>query len=157
MEGVPMPPNGYAVIDTETTGLRPTWHDRIIELGIVHLDASGEITREWGSLVNPGRDLGPQRIHRITACMRSLTNACHSKPIFLVDKDIAPSGGSADHADLHGIFPRRVTGPGVRSEACNSLRLRVATTPIGPRSFRIARPRVRGAGTVYAQVEPVGR
>ncbi|MFC4015254.1 exonuclease domain-containing protein [Nonomuraea purpurea] len=62
-----MPPNGYAVIDTETTGLRPTWHDRIIELGIVHLDASGEITREWGSLVNPGRDLGPQRIHRIIA------------------------------------------------------------------------------------------
>ncbi|MEV6032249.1 exonuclease domain-containing protein [Nonomuraea sp. NPDC052116] len=60
-------PHGYAVIDTETTGLRPTWHDRIIELGIVHLDASGEVTREWGTLVNPGRDLGPQRIHRIIA------------------------------------------------------------------------------------------
>ncbi|MEO3873755.1 exonuclease domain-containing protein [Nonomuraea sp. B12E4] len=50
-------PHGYAVIDTETTGLRPAWHDRIIEMGVVHLDAYGEITREWVTLVNPGRDL----------------------------------------------------------------------------------------------------
>lgn len=60
-------PYGYAVVDVETTGLRPDWNDRITEVGIVHVDASGEITREWGTLVNPGRDLGPQRIHRITA------------------------------------------------------------------------------------------
>jgi DNA polymerase III subunit epsilon len=63
----PYGPHGYAVVDVETTGLRPSWHDRVIEVGIVQLDASGEITREWGTLVNPGRDLGPQRIHRIAA------------------------------------------------------------------------------------------
>lgn len=58
---------GYAVVDVETTGLRPAWHDRVIEVGIVQLDAAGAVTGEWGSLVNPARDLGPQRIHRITA------------------------------------------------------------------------------------------
>lgn len=58
---------GYAVLDVETTGLRPAWHDRVIEIGIVLLDSAGAVTEEWGSLVNPSRDLGPQRIHRITA------------------------------------------------------------------------------------------
>ncbi|MBO2453353.1 hypothetical protein J4573_40110 [Actinomadura barringtoniae] len=62
-----MGPSGYAVVDVETTGLRPAHHDRVIEVGIVQTDTAGEITGEWGSLVNPGRDLGPQRIHRITA------------------------------------------------------------------------------------------
>lgn len=60
-------PYGYAVVDVETTGLRPDWDDRIIELGIVHLDVSGQVTGEWATLVNPQRDLGPQRIHRIIA------------------------------------------------------------------------------------------
>ncbi|WP_436762855.1 exonuclease domain-containing protein [Streptosporangium sp. V21-05] len=58
---------GYAVIDLETTGLRPAWHDRIIEIGVVHLDPAGRVTGEWSTLVNPGRDLGPQRVHGITA------------------------------------------------------------------------------------------
>ncbi|GAA4635931.1 hypothetical protein GCM10023196_083570 [Actinoallomurus vinaceus] len=60
-------PYGYAVVDVETTGLRPDWHDRVIEVGIVQLDASGDVTGEWATLVNPGRDLGPRRIHRIVA------------------------------------------------------------------------------------------
>ncbi|MEV0626633.1 exonuclease domain-containing protein [Nonomuraea wenchangensis] len=58
---------GYAVIDVETTGLRPSWHDRIIEIGIVHTDTAGRVTGEWSTLVNPERDLGPQRIHGISA------------------------------------------------------------------------------------------
>ncbi|MBO3748995.1 hypothetical protein J5X84_23195 [Streptosporangiaceae bacterium NEAU-GS5] len=58
---------GYAVIDFETTGLRPSWRDRVIEIGVVLVDPSGQITGEWNTLVNPGRDLGPQRIHGISA------------------------------------------------------------------------------------------
>ncbi|GII59244.1 hypothetical protein Pth03_76330 [Planotetraspora thailandica] len=54
---------GYAVIDVETTGLRPFWHDRVVEVGIVHLDPAGE----WTTLVDPERDLGPQHIYGITA------------------------------------------------------------------------------------------
>lgn len=58
---------GYAVIDVETTGLRPSWHDRIVEVGVVLLDPGGTVTGEWSTLVNPERDLGPQHIHGITA------------------------------------------------------------------------------------------
>lgn len=57
----------YAVIDLETTGLRPSWHDRIVEIAVVRVDDSGRIVDEWCTLVNPGRDLGPQDVHGITA------------------------------------------------------------------------------------------
>ena len=62
-----MPLPGYAVVDLETTGLRPSWHDRIIEVAIVLTDADGKVEATWVSLVNPERDLGPQRIHGISA------------------------------------------------------------------------------------------
>jgi DNA polymerase-3 subunit epsilon len=57
----------YAVLDVETTGLSPTRHDRIAEVGLVLLDGNGAIEAEWSTLVNPNRDLGPQHIHGITA------------------------------------------------------------------------------------------
>lgn len=59
--------SGYAIIDTETTGLHPGYHHRIIELAVVHLDDTGKVTGEWCSLFNPERDLGPQRLHGISA------------------------------------------------------------------------------------------
>ena len=57
----------YAVIDLETTGLRTSWHDRIVEVAVVQLDENGRTTDEWCSLINPDRDLGPQAIHGISA------------------------------------------------------------------------------------------
>ncbi|MFD2353843.1 hypothetical protein ACFSTC_38125 [Nonomuraea ferruginea] len=54
----------------ETTGLRPSWHDRIVEVGVVLLDPRGLVTGEWSTLVNPERDLGPQRIRGLTASRR---------------------------------------------------------------------------------------
>jgi DNA polymerase III subunit epsilon len=60
-----MSKNGYAVVDVETTGLFPGRHDRIVEIGVVLLDRDGRQTDEWGTLVNPARDLGPQHIHGI--------------------------------------------------------------------------------------------
>lgn len=56
-------PGGFCVVDVETTGFG-RW-DRIIEIGMVQLDRSGNITREWGTLVNPNRDVGATHIHRI--------------------------------------------------------------------------------------------
>ncbi|MFT4124218.1 MAG: exonuclease domain-containing protein [Microbacteriaceae bacterium] len=56
---------GYAVIDIETTGLAAEGADRIIEIGIVHVDAAGLAEAEYETLVNPGRDLGPVHIHGI--------------------------------------------------------------------------------------------
>ncbi|WP_370963923.1 exonuclease domain-containing protein [Amycolatopsis sp. cg9] len=61
------PVHGYAVIDTETTGIRTGRHHRIAEIAVVHVDPHGRITDEWVTLVNPDRDLGPQAIHGIRA------------------------------------------------------------------------------------------
>lgn len=53
-----------AVVDVETTGLHPDYHHRVIEVAVVTLEPDGR--REgWSTLVNPGRDLGPQGIHGV--------------------------------------------------------------------------------------------
>jgi len=56
---------GFAVLDLETTGLFPGGHDRIVEIAVIHADERGKETQRWETLVNPGRDLGPQHIHGI--------------------------------------------------------------------------------------------
>ena len=58
---------GYTIIDLETTGLFPQKQDRIVEIGLIEVSDAGEIEREWTTLVNPQRDIGPTRIHGITA------------------------------------------------------------------------------------------
>lgn len=58
---------GYTCIDFETTGLFPTRHDRVVEVGVVFVDESGQVEGEWSTLVNPGRDVGPTHLHGITA------------------------------------------------------------------------------------------
>ncbi|QCU79491.1 DNA polymerase III subunit epsilon [Citricoccus sp. SGAir0253] len=57
----------FAVIDTETTGLFPGGHDRIVEIAIVTMDRQGSVVERWETLVNPGRDLGKQSLHGIRA------------------------------------------------------------------------------------------
>lgn len=57
----------FAVVDVETTGLFTSMHDRVAEIAVVRVDSSGAIVDRWETLVNPQRDLGPQRIHRISA------------------------------------------------------------------------------------------
>ncbi|MBC7592189.1 MAG: DNA polymerase III subunit epsilon [Salinibacterium sp.] len=58
---------GYAVIDFETTGLFSKSSHRVIEVAVVHVNEDGRITGRWDTLINPGRDLGRQDIHRIRA------------------------------------------------------------------------------------------
>ncbi len=58
---------GYTVVDVETTGLYPQAHDRVVEIAMVYVSDLGRIEGEWSTLVNPGRDVGPTRIHGITA------------------------------------------------------------------------------------------
>lgn len=62
-----MSASGFAVIDLETTGLFPGHNDRIVELAVVHVDERGLVTGQWETLLNPGRDLGPQHLHGIRA------------------------------------------------------------------------------------------
>jgi len=56
-----------AVIDVETTGLNPFRNDRIVEIAAVIINPSLQIVREFVSLVNPERDVGPTRIHGLTS------------------------------------------------------------------------------------------
>lgn len=57
----------FAVVDCETTGLFPARSDRIVEIAIVRVNAMGETTDEYATLVNPQRDMGPTHIHNLTA------------------------------------------------------------------------------------------
>jgi len=56
-----------AIMDVETTGLNPYRHDRVIEVAVVLVLPGQGIAKEFATLVNPGRDVGPTRIHGITA------------------------------------------------------------------------------------------
>jgi DNA polymerase-3 subunit epsilon len=56
----------YAVVDLETTGLTPRTN-RVIEVGVVLVDATGEVQETFGTLVNPHRDLGPTSVHGVRA------------------------------------------------------------------------------------------
>ncbi|MFI7100189.1 DEDDh family exonuclease [Streptomyces sp. NPDC050161] len=58
-------PQGYAVVDVETTGLARD--DRIISAAVYQLDAQGEFQDRWYTLVNPQRDPGPVWIHGLTS------------------------------------------------------------------------------------------
>jgi DNA polymerase-3 subunit epsilon len=56
-----------AVIDVETTGLFPFRHDRVVEIAAVVVQVDGHVEREFVSLVNPARDIGPSSIHGLTS------------------------------------------------------------------------------------------
>lgn len=58
-------PDGYAVVDVETTGLGRT--DRIVSAAVYRLDTRGNVLDHWYSPVNPGRDPGPVWIHGLTS------------------------------------------------------------------------------------------
>lgn len=60
-------PQGYAVVDVETTGLARD--DRIISAAVYRLDARGEVEDHWYTVVNPERDPGPVWIHGLTSEM----------------------------------------------------------------------------------------
>lgn len=57
----------FAVVDFETTGLLPSYHHRVVEIGVTHVEDDGTVTARWETLINPERDLGPQHIHGIRA------------------------------------------------------------------------------------------
>lgn len=58
---------GFVVIDFETTGLSPRRGDRAVEVAAVCVDPDLHIGDSMETLLNPKRDVGPTRIHGITA------------------------------------------------------------------------------------------
>jgi DNA polymerase-3 subunit epsilon len=55
----------WALVDVETSGLRPG-RDRVLSLAVLTLDAYGNRTGEFSTLLNPGCDPGPVHIHGLT-------------------------------------------------------------------------------------------
>ncbi|HCS60147.1 MAG TPA: DNA polymerase III subunit epsilon [Microbacterium sp.] len=76
----------FAIVDFETTGILPSYHHRVVEVGITHVEPDGTVSGHWETLINPERDLGPQHLHGIKAAQ------VLQAPVF---SDIA-----ADFADL---------------------------------------------------------
>jgi len=59
--------NGYTVVDVETTGFSPDNGDRVVEIGVVYVSLAGEVQDHWSTVVNPQRDVGPTKVHGLTA------------------------------------------------------------------------------------------
>ncbi|WP_144720145.1 exonuclease domain-containing protein [Agrococcus jejuensis] len=59
--------SGYTVIDVETTGFSPAHGDRIVEIAFVLVSERGDVEEQWSTLLDPQRDVGPTRIHGISA------------------------------------------------------------------------------------------
>lgn len=59
----------FAVVDVETSGLSVRRH-RLLQVGVVVVDASGTVLDRWASLVRPQRRfffrVGPKRLHGIS-------------------------------------------------------------------------------------------
>ena len=65
----------FAVVDVETSGLRPG-RDHVLQIAVVTVDASGDVVDRWSTLVRRRRwwhRVGPRHIHGITR--RSLRSA----------------------------------------------------------------------------------
>lgn len=60
---------GYAVIDLETTGFDAAGRDRIVEIGIVRIDAFGRELGVFETLVNPMCPMRATGVHGIDAAM----------------------------------------------------------------------------------------
>ncbi|WP_432520636.1 exonuclease domain-containing protein [Kineococcus sp. SYSU DK006] len=59
-------PHRYTVLDVETTGFSPQRGDRVVQVALTQLDASGAVEATWSTLVDPERDPGPVHVHGIT-------------------------------------------------------------------------------------------
>jgi DNA polymerase III subunit epsilon len=56
----------FAVVAIATTGFSPANGDRIVEIAVARVDATGRVSDEYATLVNPGRDVGPVFVHGIS-------------------------------------------------------------------------------------------
>ena len=60
--------SGYAVVDLETSGFHPPLAE-IVEVAVVHVDATGHITGAWDTLVRPDESVGATHVHGVTQGM----------------------------------------------------------------------------------------
>lgn len=58
-------PQGYAVVDVETSGFSPASH-RVLQVAVSQVAPDGTTERSWSTLLDPGCDPGPVHIHGLT-------------------------------------------------------------------------------------------
>ena len=56
----------FAVVDVETTGLAVGRGHRIVEIAVVRCRPDGSVEDFWHTLLDPGRDVGPTRVHGLS-------------------------------------------------------------------------------------------
>src|SRR6185312_16408568 len=56
----------FAVVSIVTTGFSPANGDRIVEIAVARVDSAGQVTDEYATLLDPGRDVGPVFVHGIS-------------------------------------------------------------------------------------------
>jgi DNA polymerase III subunit epsilon len=113
-------PQGYAVVDVETTGLARD--DRIISAAVYRLDARGEVEDHWYTLVNPERDPGPVWIHGLTSdvlegapLFREIAEELSSR---LADRVLVAHNAVFDWSMLAREYARAETEAPVRRRLC---------------------------------------
>ena len=108
------PPVRFAVVDVETSGLSVRRH-RLLQVGVVHVDADGVVLDRWASLVRPRRRwwfrVGPRRLHGIDrTSLRHAPSAAsvHDELLRRLDGCVVVAHNAAfDLAFLHD-FSRRL-------------------------------------------------
>ncbi|MGJ5829088.1 DEDDh family exonuclease [Streptomyces ossamyceticus] len=113
-------PQGYAVVDVETTGLARD--DRIISAAVYRLDARGEVEDHWYTMVNPERDPGPVWIHGLTSdvlegapLFREIAEELSSR---LADRVLVAHNAVFDWSMLAREYARAETEAPVRQRLC---------------------------------------
>lgn len=100
----------FTVMDVETTGFFSGGTDRIVEIALIAIDAEGNILREYETLLNPERDLGPIHIHQITGAMVKeaplFTDIMGDIAEFLAGSILVAHNVSFDYRFLEGEFQR---------------------------------------------------
>ena len=130
------------MIDLETTGFSPRQHDRIAEVAVVLTDTAGRVEDEWCTLVNPGRDLGPQHVHGISAADAGLapTFAAVAPHLarLLEGRVIVAHNASFDTRFLRAEFGRVGLPVGIDPLACLcTMHLAATFLPAAPRGLAI--------------------
>jgi DNA polymerase III epsilon subunit-like protein len=126
--------NGYAVVDVETSGFHPPVGE-IVEVAIVHVDVTGQVTGSWDSLLRPEGGVGATRVHGITREMVELAPRFEDVGLelhgLLTDRVVVAHNLAFDAKFLVSQFARiGVHSPEIAGGAC-TLRMSQAVLP-GP-------------------------
>jgi DNA polymerase-3 subunit epsilon len=115
-------PGGYAVVDVETSGFHPPKAE-VVEIAIVHIDAAGQITGSWDTLIRPLGPVGATHVHGVSQAMvrdapsfAGIAPALHS---LLAGRVVAAHNLPFDSKFLIAEFARAgISAPEIRDGVC---------------------------------------